>query len=277
MEKIEAALAKARTARGTPAPAASPRKGPRPASGPLSGASSRLDAWQAVPEVFPDPAALAARRIVTPLGGRETAPFDVLRTKVMQQMRANNWRRLAITSPTAACGKSTITLNLGFSLARQPDIRTVIAELDLRRPSLAAMLGLAQGHSFARVLQGQGDLADNAARYGQNLIFATNQGPSRNPSELLQGAGVPDALSRIEADYDPDLMIFDMPPMLVSDDTMAFVGQVDCVLLIAAAEATTIREIDMCERDLAAQTNVLGVILNKCRHMGAEYGYGYYG
>ena len=65
--------------------------------------------------------------------------------------------------------------------------------------------------------------------------------------------------------------------MLVSDDTMAFVGQVDAVLLIAAAEATTVKEIDACERELDSQTNVMGVVLNKCHYMGAEYGYSYYG
>ena len=37
------------------------------------------------------------------------------------------------------------------------------------------------------------------------------------------------ALAAIEARYTPDLVLFDMPPMLVSDDTMAFVGQVDAV------------------------------------------------
>ena len=72
-------------------------------------------------------------------------------------------------------------------------------------------------------------------------------------------------------------MLFDLPPMLVSDDTMAFVGHVDAVLLIAAAEATTIKEVDSCERELASQTNVMGVVLNKCRYMGPEYGYSYYG
>ena len=49
----------------------------------------------------------------------------------------------------------------------------------------------------------------------------------------------------------------------------------DCALLVAAAGATTLREIDVCERDLAAQTNVLGVILNKCRYMEKDYGYAY--
>ena len=47
------------------------------------------------------------------------------------------------------------------------------------------------------------------------------------------------------------------------------------LLLIAAAEKTTIKEIDACERELSSQTNVMGVVLNKCRYMGEDYGYGY--
>jgi len=70
-------------------------------------------------------------------------------------------------------------------------------------------------------------------------------------------------------------MIFDTPPLLVSDDTLGFLDQVDCVLLVAEAEATTIDEIDNCEQELAARSNVLGVVLNKCRYMGKGYGYDY--
>ncbi len=55
-------------------------------------------------------------------------------------------------------------------------------------------------------------------------------------------------------------------------------GRMDCVLIIAAAEATSIKDIDRCERELAGQTNVLGVVLNKCRYMENEsYGYEYHG
>ena len=52
----------------------------------------------------------------------------------------------------------------------------------------------------------------------------------------------------------------------------------DCALIIAAAESTTISEIDRCERDLAGRTNVVGVVLNKARYMEKSdgYGYGYY-
>jgi Mrp family chromosome partitioning ATPase len=199
-----------------------------------------------------------------------------MRTRVLQQMRDNGWRRLAITSPTASCGKSTISLNLAMSLQRQPDLRTVLVELDLRRPALAKMLGIKEDLSFAHVLEGTRSFAENSLRHGANLAVSTNQRPWRDAAELLGGTRVPETLAEIEATYAPDVMIFDMPPMLVSDDMMAFARHVDCALLIAGAESSTVKEIDICETDLASQTNVMGVVLNKCRYMGAEYGYGYY-
>ena len=61
--------------------------------------------------------------------------------------------------------------------------------------------------------------------------------------------------------------------MLSSDDVMAFVPNVDCAILVVAAESTTLREADICERDLAEKTNVLGVVLNKCRYTPDKYGY----
>ncbi len=282
MEKIQAAIERARAERADlrdtagRAPVA-PESGMPEAVAPEARPPARDAAWAALQPFTADPARMAANRIVSFQGGREAATFDVMRTKVLQQMRANNWRRLAITSPTQGCGKSTITLNLGFSLARQSDLRTIVAELDLRRPSLARMLGITGRSSMAQVLEGRADFADVALRHGGNLALATNQGQVRNPAELFHSVGVPPALAAIEALYRPDVVLFDMPPMLVSDDAMAFVGQVDAVLLIAGAEATTIKEIDACERELATQTNVMGVVLNKCRFMGPDYGYSYYG
>lgn len=265
-------------AQGT-APAASADKTPASARAGAQAApdpSAVAAAWAELTEFTPRPGVLKRHRIVSYDGGREAAGFDVMRTKLIQQMRANGWRRLAITSPGAECGKSMIALNLGFSLARQPDLRTIVAEVDLRRPSMARTLGIRSVPDFAAVLEGSARFENNALRHGTNLALATNQGAVRNPAELLQGASTKAALARIEARFDPSLIIFDMPPMLVSDDTMAFMGHVDCVLLVAAAESSTIKEIDVCERDLASQTNVLGVVLNKCRYMDRNSNYGYY-
>lgn len=283
MEKIQSAIAKARAIRAggpdaSPNPIAGmPGAAPMPQRSPVMTNTAQVEAaWSALPTFSPNAAQMARHRIVAFEGGREAVTFDVMRTRLLQQMRANNWRRLAITSPGAGCGKSMIALNLGFSLARQADLRTVVAELDLRRPSLAKTLAIREPHSFAHVLEGASRFEDNALRYGQNLAFATNQSAFRNPAELMHSPNVAPVLADIEVRYDPSLIIFDLPPLLVSDDAMAFVSHVDCVLLVAAAESSTIKEIDICERDLASQTNVLGVVLNKCRYTDSSYGYGYY-
>lgn len=71
----------------------------------------------------------------------------------------------------------------------------------------------------------------------------------------------------------PDVVIFDLPPMLANDDVAAFLPNVDCAILVVAAEQTTRAEVDLCERELSQKTNLLGVVLNKCRYAPEKYGY----
>ncbi len=310
MEKIQSAIAKARAdrtaARKTqPADSAPPAAAPAGASaspaapvsapGPGTQTSTRVASrilasypdqavsaalakrWQAFPALSVAPDLLERNHIVTFAGGENSVQFDVMRTRLLQVMRANGWKRVAITSPGPSCGKSTLALNLAFSLGRQPALSTLLLEMDLRRPSLAKMLGLRERHHFARVLDGIEPLERNAVRHGDNLAIATQFGPERRPAELMQSPSTAAVLDAIEAEYDPTVMLFDLPPVFVSDDAMAVMGHMDAALIIAAAETTTIKEIDRCEREVAAQTNVIGVILNKCRYMEKDFGYDYYG
>jgi Mrp family chromosome partitioning ATPase len=268
MERIQSAIDKARAARRDRLPGASNSSEAvvLQANPVLSPSSSANDLWLALPEFEANPKTLEAHRIVAFKSGPAAIPFDVMRTKLLHQMRLNSWRRIAITSPGSACGKTMVSLNLAFSLARQVEIRVLVVELDLRRPAIAKTLGLRVKHLFASVLEGKAPAEENMVRYGANLIFATNHIPTRSPAELLQGPGAAAVLDEIEARYRPDIMIFDMPPMLVNDD---------CAMLIGAAETSTIDEIDRCEQELAARTKVMGVVLNKCRYLerGESYGY----
>ena len=110
-------------------------------------------------------------------------------------------------------------------------------------------------------------------RYGDNLAIGTNATPVHGSSELLLNAATAQGVAALKAAFQPDVILYDLPPMLMSDDVMAFLPHLDCVLLIAAAEKSRLDEVDKCEQDLAEQTNVLGVVLNKCRYMGEDYGY----
>ena len=128
------------------------------------------------------------------------------------------------------------------------------------------MLGVEGGQNFAASLaEGKLDFAQ-IRRAGDNLAVALNSRAVENPAELLSAARTADIIDEIEAQLRPDVVIFDLSPVLVSDDAIAFLDQVDCALVVAAADESTVAEIEKCGKDLAKRTQVLGVVLNKCRY-----------
>lgn len=266
MERIQTALQKVREQRG------SDQSAEQAFSSCLRLGSELL--WETLPRLTTDPKLLARNRIVTPYRS-DTAyvTFDMLRTAVLQQMRQNSWKSVAITSPTPGCGKSVVSLNLAFSLANHKECRTALIDLDLRRPQIAKLLGIKTPPSAESFLKGHADVEDMFMRYGDNLAIAGNGRPVRFAAELLQSSDATKALKSVRQKLDPDVVIIDMPPMLSSDDVLAFLPNVDCAVLVIAAEMTTAREADICERGLAEKTNVLGVVLNKCRYTPDKYGY----
>lgn len=266
MEKLQAAIAKARAERGTMPGDPSPlrRQG--------AGRPDAAALWQALPALDPDPRRLARGRLQAFAGGPAAMPHDMLRTKIVQQMAAKGWTRLAITSPGPACGKTTTAANLAGSLSRQAELRTVLLDMDLRRPALARLFGHKPKHGLADLVEGRVAFADLAVRIRASVAVAMNPGPVRESAALLLAERTGAALDRLQRDYAADLMIFDLPPVFAGDDAAAILPRVDCALILAAAETTTIAQIDACERELAEQTNVLGVVLNKARFQDETYG-----
>lgn len=258
MERIQSALAKARSARDRKLQSGNPS------------ATAESGPWQELAEIRLDQIVLDRNRVVALQPGQTAASFDVMRTNLLRTLRANSWTRVAVTSPTPGCGKSTVALNLAFSLARLTDKRVLLVELDLRRPSLLGMLGQSGGTQFAAGLTGgQLDMAQ-VKRVGPNLALALSARGVASPAELLSAPRTADLIDELEARLRPDVILFDMSPMLAGDDALAFLDQVDCALMVAAAEETTVAEIEKCGKDLAKRTQVLGVVLNKCRYMEDE-------
>jgi Mrp family chromosome partitioning ATPase len=243
----------------------------RPAEMPAPSAGS---VWASLPEAKPDPRHATDGRLVTVA---RTDPahvaFDILRTKVLHTMREHSWTSLMITSPTARCGKTVVGLNLAFSLANQKDCRTALLDLDLRRPQVAEVLGVRSPPSMEEFLKGNIGVDGVFSRYGENLAIAPNNRPVRMAAELLQSPEAARAVSSARQRLGADIVVFDLPPMLANDDVMGFLPNVDCAILVVAAEESTMSEIDLCERELSEKTNLLGTVLNKCRYAPEKYGY----
>jgi protein-tyrosine kinase len=272
MEKLQAALERAREKResdGNVENRASTRRAP--SAEPVE--SQVAQRWNALRPLQVDKVKLQRRKLVSLDAGRFATPYDMLRTKMLQIANSNGWKRIAITSPSPGCGKTTTCCNLAASLGRQEDLRVVLMDMDMRRPAMANTLMQKGTRSTSDIFERRVDFSEQVGRIGNNLAVSMNYIPMRDPSDIFLRQRTGEIVDEIEFDYKPDIMLFDMPPMLVNDDTSAFMKNVDAALIIVEAGLSTIEQVDMCEKELSVQTNVLGMVLNKCRFQSDGYGY----
>lgn len=265
MEKLQAALEKAREKRGGDRR----RVGKAAKDTPSSGAVEA--AWEALTPLRTTPRQLQRKRVVAMEVGPDATAFDILRTKILQQLTTNDWRRVAITSPTPGAGKTTTAANLAVSFGRQVEMRTMLLDMDMRHPTVAKLFEHKGSANLFDVLEERASFADQACRLGRNVALSMNYKPAHDPSELFLRQRTAEIIDEIDAAYRPGVMLFDMPPMLTNDDTAAFLSNVDCALIVAEADTSTVKQIDRCEKELAELTNVLGVTLNKCRFPDMSY------
>ena len=266
VERLKEAIEKARTQRsGITLPAASPRQpGAEEASTTAPEAAPASPAWDELLDISIDPDILSANRIVThDKSDPAHIAFDRLRTRLLKAFRDHGWKRLGITSPSKGCGKTTVSANLAFSLARRREISTILLDLDLRSPALAATLGYDERCPIEWFLAGDTPPEAYFLKALPNLALGLNTESLRDAAERVQSGRTAATLDQMMRTFTPDLVIYDMPPMLNTDDVIGFFPKLDAVLLVAACGQTTAKEIDECERLMADQTHFLGVMLNK--------------
>lgn len=230
-----------------------------------------IDVWGNLGEMPVDPA-LLDRNLVISANRRDPAhaAFDVLRTRLVQTLADNGWRRVAVTSPTADCGKSFTAINLAIALSRYEARRTVLLDMDLRAPGLARYLGVEPRATTGDFLRGLipaeawlRRFAPNDLHIGPDLAIGLNGRAEDYAAELFQAPRTTEVMTRLMQDLDPDVVLFDLPPALVQDDVIAFRPQFDCVLMVVGGGMTTAAEVREAIRRIGEDKPVVGIVLNK--------------
>src|SRR5690606_18227777 len=121
------------------------------------------------------------------------------------------------TSSVAGEGKSFVASNVSVSLAAMGK-RTVILELDLRKPQISKVLNLEPNKlGISDYLQGKATMEEIIVPSGQPNLFVMSSGATPvNPSELLESVRMNVLIENLRAQFDH--IILDTPPLhLVTD------------------------------------------------------------
>jgi len=200
-----------------------------------------------------------------------TGAFDLLRTKVLRTMSQNGWRTIGVTSPTEACGKTTVSINLAFSIAHQKDANVLLADLDLRHPRIAACIGLQPQEDLTTFLEGQAPLMTyDVEIVGVRLGVVPNAATRHNATELLTQSSADLLFDGLKDWANASVIVFDLPPLLPTDDALAVIPKLDCVLVVVGEGVTKKADVNAA-LSLVPDSVLLGVVYNKSRAKRLSY------
>ena len=207
--------------------------------------------------------------------------FKRLRTNVMislgEKMEKGNIVT-GITSAQPSEGKSTVAINLAYTLAELGK-SVILMDCDLRRPSIHANMRLPQTPGLTEVLNGIENLNNAVIRYQSSTnsvwfdLIVAGEFPE-NPSEILGSQVFLQLLEKVRSNY--DVVILDLPPVNAVIDA-AVVSRLTDGLLVVIRENHCPRFVlqDCMEQLKYAKSNILGFVLNgSINGAGKHYQYG---
>lgn len=201
-----------------------------------------------------------------------------IRTGLLFSNIDNPPKTILITSATAMEGKSTLATNLAASLSHLD--RTLLLELDLRKPSIAKYLGIKPIPGISdQALSKESILEDAITQIGgeDSKLYVMPAGSfTPNPIEFLSSDVFKQLLEKLKTMY--TYIVLDSPPVLAVSDAIVVGHLVDSVIIAVKAESTkTQMTQETINRLRKGNVQITGVILTQVDPKRMEaYGSHYY-
>ena len=182
---------------------------------------------------------------------------------------------IGVTSSIPNEGKSSISYALAQALASGGQ-DVLIVDCDLRRRSLANMVGVHAQAGLYAVLAGQVSLDDAAVETPTRGLYMLDCEPHiPNPVDILSSQRFKNLVAQMRRDF--GYVVIDTPPLSAFVDGAVISQNVDGMLLVVRQDFTKRDEILASYDQLQkAGANVIGSVLNFCENEKSEYYYSYY-
>ena len=209
-------------------------------------------------------------RVVT---GRTQGPianaYRLLRTQVLQQLQSRDWQTVAVVSPCAGEGKTLTGVNLAINLASAGSHTSLLVDLDWYHPSVHKHFEYTPAPDVRDCLRGERTLAETIVNPGlPRFCFLPCAESADDPPEYLGSLG--GFVRELKNRYTNRIVLFDLPPLLATDDALSFLPLVDCALLVVE-EGRTKRDDVARSIELIGAERLLGTVLNKSWHRPSRY------
>jgi capsular exopolysaccharide synthesis family protein len=199
--------------------------------------------------------------------------YKVLRTKVLQRMRQNKWNSLAVTSPTGENGKTLTAINLAISLSKEVNQTVLLVDFDLRQPHIGKYFSSSELPGISDYIDGDKEVAELLFNPSiERMVVLPGNKAYNNSSEMLSSPKMQALVKELKSYYESRIVIFDLPPVLLCDDVLAFSPWVDSTILVAEDGKNKKEELRRAFQ-LMDQSKLIGTVLNKSFEDSSAYTY----
>ncbi len=215
---------------------------------------------------------LREKRIITEQQNSISDAYRILRTQILQRLNEKKWNTLAITSPGNGAGKSLTAINLAISLAREVDNTVLLIDANLRSPKLDKYFEFNSNYGLSDYLLDDkplGDMLVHPEGIPRFVMLPAGRAIA-NSSEMLSSPKMQRLVEEVKHRYPSRIVIFDLPPMLESSDTLAFIPNVDATLMVIEEGKTLEAELRQAF-ELMQGNEVIGTVLNKAYTQDRDY------
>ena len=272
MSLIETALRRVRGAAADETPKTQAVKPPR--SGSKGRAENPLASVREYPRCETSSDAMERSCILPQVADRSALrAYKILRTRLLQRMAGNQWYSLAVTGAGSGEGKTVTSINLAVALAQDPNTSVFLVDLDLQRPRVAEYFGIRCNKGLGEYLMGEAAIEDIIYTPNiERLAVIPNTRTFEHSSDLLSGQRMLELVQYLNAEQPRRIVIYDMPPLLLSDDVLTFAPNADGLLMVVSEGSTARGQLEK-SKELLAEMNLIGVVLNRSmeRNDGAYY------
>lgn len=212
-----------------------------------------------------DMARLRANRVVLPEDpGPAAQAYRMMRTQVLQRVRQHAVHAVGVVSAVDGEGKTLTAVNLALGIAAESNYNVLLVDLDLRRPSLATLLGLPVEQGLEAWFAGVASIGDvcRGIEGIDRLEVMPTLAPVKGSSEMLASRRSRQMLEELKTARRDGLVIFDLPPVLLTDDFLTVAPVLDGVILVAS-EGITKRDDITRTREMLGSVRLLGTVLNR--------------
>ena len=188
--------------------------------------------------------------------------YRTLRTNLYFSSLDRPIRTLVVTSAAPEEGKSTTLANLAVTIA-QGGRRTILADCDLRRPSLHEIFGVSNAQGLTTMMVEAGALAQPPlVATGVDNLWLLPSGPlPPNPAELLGSNRMDEVIAALKERA--EMVLFDAPPVIAVTDAAVLASKVDAVLLVVSVGRTRREPVQRARAQLLrAGIRLIGAVLN---------------